>query len=371
MKNKLIAFAVFAVMAGAFEYMRPHNTMPSDLRDGVADFSTDEDFTSALRDIKTKGTPTGNLDIRLVRVKSDARGELAQIVAKVRPSVVKVETKSAIGSGFIVDPSGIVATNAHVIGHMPVGGIVSLHVEGMTEEQKGVVLALGSPEKRDIAFVKILAAKNNWSAITLKHSFDLNIGDRVLALGYPHGLPFTMTSGTISSDPHPREYYTAVQTEAPINPGNSGGPLLAMDGTVVGMNTFIFTKGGGNEGLGFAIASEEIYQALRQYLKLGHIKTSSLGAIISLQREVKAMLPESAAEKAGIMSNDVIVSINGRKIPDTDSFLKQLRAFMPGDKVLVGVLRKDKPIELSVILEAEREMPLMRLAASEAGLLPG
>ena len=368
MKNKVTALALFAIMMSVFAYMRTHNTMPSDFRDAVADFSADEGFTAALSDIKTKDPAASNLDIRPVRAENDAVSEVAKVVAKVRPSVVKVETNYGTGSGFIIDKSGIIATNAHVVNPVKVGGMVDLYIEGQNGPQQGVVIAVGSPKKRDIAFVQIQSPRKDWKALSLKPA--LNIGDQVLAIGYPKGLPFSVSRGIISADTLPEEYFTAVQTDAAINPGNSGGPLLAMDGAVVGMNTFILTKGGGSEGLGFAIVAEEIDRAMKQYRKLGHIKTSSLGAIISLEREVTAMLPGSAAEKAGIMHNDVITRFNGKEISDTNSFLKQLRAFMPEDRVYVGVLRNDKPIEFPVILEAEREMPLMRLATADAEQLP-
>lgn len=347
-------------MAAVFAYTQPRNAIPSDLRDAMAD----NGFTSSLADLPEADAA----DITPAPAGSGTMSAEARLIGLIRPAIVKVSNGYGTGSGFIIDKSGILATNAHVVEPMEAGDTVDLLLEGEPGPVKGTVLAVGSARKRDIALVQIQSLRRDWKTLSLKPS--LPIGAHVLTAGYPRGLPFSISKGIISADPHPKEYFTAIQTDAAINPGNSGGPLLAMDGTVVGMNTYIITKGGGSEGLGFAIVSEEIRRSLQQYFKIGNIKTASLGAIITPEREVRDMLPGAAAEKAGILPKDVIVGINGMGIRDTEVFLKQLRAFMPGDRVNVDILRDNKPLRFPVVLEAEREMPRMRLAIIEADQLP-
>jgi len=359
MRTKTIVVSLFAVLMTAFAYTRPQRHIPSDLRDAMSD-----GFAASLAEMPEADgediapAPAGNVPM----------SEEGRLIARVRPSVVKVLTDYATGSGFIVDKSGILVTNAHVVDSVEAGGTVALMLEGAKTPVKGTVLAVGNPRKRDIALVRIESPGKAWPALSLSPS--LPIGAHVLAAGYPRGLPFSVSRGIISADPSPKEYFTAIQTDAAINPGNSGGPLLSMDGKVVGMNTYIITKGGGSEGLGFAIVSEEIRRSLQQYFKIGNIQTASLGAIITPLRVVRDMLPGAAAEKAGIMPKDVIVGFNGREIDDTEVFLKELRAFMPGDRVSVEVMRDSKRLDLPVVLEAEREMPRMRLAVIEADQLP-
>ena len=359
MKTRTIAISSFAALAALFAWTRPQSQFPTDLRDAMSD-----NFSASLAEMpEADGT-----DIPPARAESGNMSEESKLIEKIRPAIVKVMTGYGTGSGFIIDKSGILATNAHVVAPAEAGDQVDLRLEGASEPLKGTVLAVGSVKKRDIAFVQIESPRKDWKTLTLRPS--LPIGAQVLTAGYPRGLPFSVSRGIISADPSPKEYFTAIQTDAAINPGNSGGPLLGMDGSVVGMNTYIITKGGGSEGLGFAIVSEEIRRSLQQYFKIGNIQTASLGAIITPEREVRDMLPGAAAEKAGILPKDVIVGFNGREINDTEVFLKQLRAFMPGDRVSVDVMRNKERIAVPVVLEAEREMPRMRLAIIEADQLP-
>ncbi|MBI5245862.1 MAG: trypsin-like peptidase domain-containing protein [Elusimicrobia bacterium] len=205
---------------------------------------------------------------------------LAHLTAESKPSVGMIRAGDGTGTGFIVDASGLMITNSHVVLDQGLNGKVKvLFADG--NEYAGVVVALGSmgTEKdpfsgRDLAVIRLPARAKGWPALALGDAAKLREGDMVAMMGYPMGLPFTLTQGVVSGLDHreggikgfPVKF---VQSDASINPGNSGGPLVTMDGTVVGVNTLTFSPSGGSDGLSFSVGVDAVKGFLAEYKKRG------------------------------------------------------------------------------------------------------
>jgi serine protease Do len=276
---------------------------------------------------------------------------------------VVIGRQRAIGSGFIIDPSGYIITNAHVVkGAHHVQVVLPSASEEDTpistlSSQGNIVSAsiVGTAPDVDLAVIKIDA--NNLPALPVARYLNLRQGEMVFAFGSPQGLRNSVTSGIISatarqlSTDSPLFY---IQTDASINPGNSGGPLVNVNGEVVGVNTFILSESGGNEGLGFAISSSIINVSYRQIRKYGHVHraeiglgvqtiTPSLATALNLQRTsgvmISDVLPGSAAEAAGLHIQDVLVSLDGKAVGSVPYFDFRLMTHDSGDKVHLEVLR--------------------------------
>ncbi len=213
--------------------------------------------------------------------------ELANLVASAKPSVVKIEAGRAIGTGFFVDPRGFVVTNFHVVRDVPVGQELAVRVNPGNVRLRAVLVAV--EPSRDLALVLIDSPRRDWPAVTLSPRVPRE-GEFVVAMGYPLGLPFTITRGIVSGlnryhpDAKPKKpvfrrgrrtirverigiAVTYLQTDAAINPGNSGGPLFDWDGNVAGVNTLIFSLGGGSNGLGLSISAADVSGFLDERLR--------------------------------------------------------------------------------------------------------
>src|SRR5216684_101555 len=246
--------------------------------------------------------------------------------------------QKAIGSGFVIDPSGYIVTNAHVV-----KGAQRVQVVLPSGDADGSVVAalstrttvlpariVGVSSELDLAVLKVEAEK--LPALALGTYRKLGQGEIVFAFGSPGGLRNTVTMGVVSAvarQTEPDSPMIYIQTDAPINPGNSGGPLVNADGEVVGVNTFILSQSGGNEGLGFAIPSNVVNIAFRQLRKFGHLHraeigigiqtiTPSMAAALSLPRTygvvVSDVLPGSPAEAAGLQIGDVLGAVAGTPV---------------------------------------------------------
>jgi serine protease Do len=246
----------------------------------------------------------------------------------------------------------------------PVGGFVGVRVPGVPMELKGKVLAVN--HDKDLAFVALPMRPDGkpWPTVPLATS--IREGEKVLAMGYPRGLPFTVSEGVVSGVGHRGNMYVShIQTDAAINPGNSGGPLFNMRGEVLGVNTQIFTMSGGSEGLGFSISAPDVRAALGQFFATGNMATAAMGIIVDLSDPAA---PEagvvveyarwgSAAEAAGIRRGDLIVAIGGRPVTHGGregalEIAALLAKSKPGDKVQITVLREDAPVKLEIELTA-------------------
>ncbi len=278
---------------------------------------------------------------------------------------VRHETQG-LGSGFIVDRDGVVLTNNHVIKDAET---ITVRLSNDREYPAKVV---GRDPRTDIAVVKI--EEHGLTALSLGDSDGIDVGDWVVAIGNPFGLSHTVSAGIISAKGRnkkdvpldPSGYYDFLQTDASINPGNSGGPLLNLNGDVVGINTAI--RGGGAQGIGFAIPINMVKQLLPMLLRDGHITRSALGVRIldvaklpaedrgalKLRDDAKGALiqfatPGGPAANAGLKPGDVIETFEGVPVEGGSLQWKASTAGV-GRPVMLGVSRQGRTFEARVVL---------------------
>ena len=266
----------------------------------------------------------------------------------------------SLGSGFIIDEDGYIATNAHVVNH------ASKVVVRLSDKAEYPAKIIGVDEKTDVALIKIENSKEHLVPVTFGDSNALEVGEWVMAIGSPFGLEQTVTVGVVSAKERvlgAGPYDDFIQTDAAINPGNSGGPLVDADGRVIGINAAISSRSGGNDGIGFAIPINLARGVLDQLRKSGKVERGWLGVSVqSVTPELAESfgLPESAgalvaavsagspAEKAAIERGDVILAFNGTPIQDSHQ-LPALVAQAPiGQQATVTVLRQGKRLEVPV-----------------------
>jgi serine protease Do len=281
----------------------------------------------------------------------------------------------ARGSGFIIDPTGLVVTNNHVI-----HGAQSVEVT-MSDGTRLDAKILGSDPRTDIAVLKVDAG-HPLPYIQLGDSTDVEPGEWVVAMGNPFGLGGSVTAGIVSAlgrDIGDGPYDQFIQVDAPINKGNSGGPLFTQDGKVVGMNTAILSPSGGSVGIGFAIPSNMIKTISAQLEKSGHVTRGYIGVeaqqisptmakAMSLSDRSGALVaqvqPNTPAAEAGLQAGDVIRSVNGTKIDSPRDLAVQVAAVSPGDDAKLDVIRggETKAIDVKV-----RQMPNDETAEAGGG----
>ena len=310
-------------------------------------------------------------------------------------TAVVIGRQRAIGSGFVIDSSGYIVTNAHVVaGAQRVQVVVP---EGMSDGSLQAILAartnivparvVGVAREIDVALLKVENVK--LTPLSLAAYRNVHQGEMVLAFGSPEGLRNTVTLGVVSSvarqtDPDSPMVY--IQTDAPINPGNSGGPLVNVDGEVIGINTFILSQSGGNEGLGFAIPSSVVGVAYQQLRKFGHIHHTQVGigiqtispilaAALNLPRSygviVSDVLPGSPALAAGLRVGDVLLTVDGRLADSVPYVSFRLMSVDAGGKVHIEVLREQQRLAFDVpVVEPPHEMDqIASLADPEKNLV--
>jgi serine protease Do len=288
---------------------------------------------------------------------------------------VVIGRQRAIGSGFVIDPSGYIITNAHVVAGAQRVQVVlpastadgSLQAILSARTNLAPARVVGVARDVDLALLKVENVR--LPALSLAAYRNIHQGEVVLAFGSPEGLRNTVTLGVVSSvarqtDPDSPMVY--IQTDAPINPGNSGGPLVNVDGEVVGINTFILSQSGGNEGLGFAIPSSVVTVAYQQLRKFGHIHRTEIGigiqtitpllaVAMNLPRSygviVSDVLPDSPALVAGVRVGDVLVSVDGRTADSVPYVSFRLMSVDAGNKVHLEVLRGQEHLSFDVPVE--------------------
>ncbi|MGE3804207.1 MAG: Do family serine endopeptidase [Gemmataceae bacterium] len=272
--------------------------------------------------------------------------------------------RSGFGSGVIVDAKGIVLTNYHVV-----AGADEVEVK-LTDGRSFISKDIKGDRKTDLAIVR-LDTKEALPFLPLGDSTNMEIGDRVLAVGAPFGLSGSVTHGIISAKGralHMNMYEDFLQTDAAINPGNSGGPLVNMDGQVIGINTAIKSRTGGFQGVGLAISSNLARKIMDQLIERGSVQRGYLGVQIkSLDAEVARRLgvndgvvvgqvfDGSPAAKAGLKAGDIITSFGGKTV-DTGATLQRVVADQPiGKPVEMKLYRDGKSMNLDVTIEEQPE----------------
>ena len=267
----------------------------------------------------------------------------------------------AVGTGFIIDPSGIVVTNYHVAGKADTITVT------LADGRKLPAKLLGGDEKTDLAVLKVESDKA-LPYVQFGDAGKVRVGQPVMAIGNPFGLGGTVTTGIVSArgrDIQSGPFDDYIQTDAAINRGNSGGPLFDMDGKVIGINTAIYSPTGGSVGLGFAIPASLALPVVDQLKAHGRVERGLLGVQIQpVTDEIASSLslgssngalvaqvePDSAAMKAGIKSGDVIKSVDGKDITNVRELTRTIAAAQPGSTVKVGLMRDGKDMTVSAKL---------------------
>lgn len=326
------------------------------------------------------------------------RGELAddekttvQIFREASPSVVHITTLSrqrdrlnlnileipeGTGTGFIYDDAGHIVTNFHVIRNAQGAKVV------LADNSSWDAKLVGFEPDKDVAVLKIDAPPGRLKKVAIGESKDLQVGQKVFAIGSPFGLDQTLTTGVISGLGREiqsiggRMIEGVIQTDAAINPGNSGGPLLDSAGRLIGVNTMIVSSSGAFSGVGFAVPVDIVNQTVPELIKFGRLEKGSLGVKffddsiarrlgISKGALVDHAVGSGAAEAAGIRSTyideedvihlgDVMVEIAGRPIKTVSDVQKALDGKKPGESVDVAVVRGNKQATVHVKLQAAR-----------------
>jgi S1-C subfamily serine protease len=319
------------------------------------------------------------------------------IYKRVSPSVVNITSTALVfdffygavpqqgqGSGFILDKAGHILTNFHVVA----GANRGIEVQ-LSDKRRFKATVVGSDKTHDLALLQISAP--NLQPVTLADSSQLNVGQKVYAIGNPFGLSGTMTRGIISAirpikSENGAPIEDAIQTDAAINPGNSGGPLLNSNGEVIGINTMIASNGADqSSGIGFAIPINTAKAVLADLTRYGRVRRPSLGIVsyaigpdlasqMGLSADsgvlIQRVIPGGAAQRAGLrggdqqayvgntpimLGGDLIVAIDGQEVADTQDINAIMDKHQAGDTVSVTVLRGRRQMTLKLILGEARE----------------
>jgi Do/DeqQ family serine protease len=338
-------------------------------------------------------------DVRVPSSAGEIRLSFAPVVKRVAPSVVNVyaarvienrvpmfddplfrhffgggreqQVQRSLGSGVIVDPSGLVVTNHHVIEN---ADQVKVSLADKREFEADIVLR---DQHADLAVLRLRDVREPFPAIELGDSDAIEVGDVVMALGNPFGVGQTVTHGIVSAVSRTQvgvtDYGFFIQTDAAINPGNSGGALVDLGGRLVGINTAIFSRSGGSQGIGFAIPVNMVKGVIasaqggspvvrRPWLgaKLQAV-TPDIAESLSLKRPagalVQSVAPGSPAARAGMKRNDLVVSVDGQDVDDANAFDYRFATKPLGGQTVIGVMRGGREVKLTVPLETLPDAP--------------
>jgi serine protease Do len=280
-----------------------------------------------------------------------------------------------VGSGFVLSTDGFIMTNAHVV-----EGADEVIVT-LTDNREYKAKIIGADKRTDVAVVKIEAT--GLVAVKIGDTSRLKVGEWVMAIGSPFGLENTVTAGIVSAKQRETgDYLPFIQTDVAINPGNSGGPLINMRGEVVGINSQIYSRSGGFQGISFAIPIDEAARVSDQLRTNGKVTRGRIGVQIdSVSKEVAEAIglgkPQGAlvrgveagapAEKAGVEPGDIITKFDGKTIEKSSDLPRLVGNIKPGTKSVVTVFRRGASKDLSVLIaEVESEKPARKASAAEA-----
>lgn len=269
------------------------------------------------------------------------------------------DKQASLGSGVIVSPQGYILTNNHVIESAD-----EIEV-ALADGRKVSAKVVGTDPETDIAVIKVDLP--NLPAVTLAQSDQASVGDVVFAIGNPFGVGQTVTMGIISALGRNHlginTFENFIQTDAAINPGNSGGALVDTNGNLLGINTAIYSRTGGNLGIGFAIPVSTIKTVMEGIIENGQVVrgwigvepqdiTPELAESFGMKQKsgiiIAGVLKDGPADKAGIKPGDVLLSINDRGITDTTAMMDFIADIKPAQKITMKILRKSKPLTITV-----------------------
>ena len=282
--------------------------------------------------------------------------------------------QTGLGSGVVMTEDGYILSNNHVVENADEIKVA------FTDGREYPAKVIGKDPKTDIAVLKIDA--NDLPRIEIANSENLEVGDVVLAIGNPFGVGQTVTMGIVSATGRGNiglDYEDFIQTDAAINPGNSGGALIDAEGRLIGINTAILSRTGGNQGIGFAVPVNLARNVMESLVKEGRVVRGFMGVNIqditpALAREfelkdsggalVSGVTPDSPADKGGLQSGDVIIEFNGEPVRDARHLKLEVAQVSPGTRTPVKVLRDGKEKTLEVVL---KEFPQSELSAASGG----
>lgn len=278
--------------------------------------------------------------------------------------------ENSLGSGVIVRPDGLIVTNFHVI-----EGADTIRVV-LSDRREFDAEILREDQQTDLAILKVDTGGEDLPFVELGDSDELEVGDLVLAIGNPFGVGQTVTSGIVSGLARTKvgitDFNFFIQTDAAINPGNSGGALLRMDGTLAGINTAIFSRSGGSQGIGFAVPSNMVRTVIAGAATGDALRRAWLGAkantvsadiaeAIGLERPDGVILsdihPHGPALKAGLQAGDIIVAVEEQPVFDEQGLRFRIATGLVGETTRLKVRRPDRVFEVDLFLEHPPEIP--------------
>ncbi len=295
---------------------------------------------------------------------------------KVNPKLPR-QKQTGMGSGVIINPNGTILTNNHVIED------ADLIKVRLANDKEYIAKIVGTDKLADVAVIKLMDAQSNLPIIPLGNSDLLRIGEWVVAVGNPYGLSQTVTTGIISAKGRKNtginSYENFLQTDAAINPGNSGGALVNLQGELIGINTAIYSRSGGYQGIGFAIPINMAKKIMEDLIRDGEVTRGWLGVSIqSVEKElaealnlqehngalVNGVVANGPAANAGIKSGDVIVKIDNEVIDDASDLLNRVALLNPNSYAAILVNREGKKINFKIKI-AKRDDKKIQVAARD------
>jgi serine protease Do len=365
---KKIAILLLAFVCGAFSQpLFGQSDQDAAARDGAGHAAVLQQYDQAIDEVAERAMQS------VVEIEVSGYGAPEEHNQDQGQQAQPWERQRALGSGVIVDPDGYIMTNNHVVaGALRIRVViapatvelVSGHTRLGNPQRVYEAKLIGTTKYADLALIKIEA--KGLPFIPLPAMYRFRLGQTVVAIGAPEGLDHTVTKGIISAvgrQPEIDRPMVYVQTDAPINPGNSGGPLVDRNGNLVGINTFIFTSGGGSEGLGFAIPEpivRFVYDELKEHGSVPDVTigahaqtiTPALAGGLKLPQDWGVILSDidqgSPAEHAGLKAKDVVTAIDGATIDSLPKYTAFLYVHKRNTPIRMDVLREGKPLTVSV-----------------------
>lgn len=370
----LVSMGLWAKKSSKSEVIEP---LQNDFVEEVKPKQNDNTVSMLLPDftqlVAREGSAVVNIQAMNEPQKSDERAivddplyDLFRRMLPSQPEWGQSDNESAnFGSGVIINKSGYILTNAHVVKDLS-----SIKVT-LTDRREYAAKLIGADDKSDIALLKIEAS--DLPVATLGNSGSLKTGEWVVAIGAPFGFENSVTAGIVSAKNRalPQENYTPfIQTDVAINPGNSGGPLYNLKGEVIGINSQIYSRSGGFMGISFAIPIEVAINVAEQLKATGKVERGQLGIVIQevthdlaksfgLDKPTGALISNvldgSPAQQAGLQVGDIIRSVNGEEVQVSTDLPMTIGALAPGKKITLGIWRKGQEIKVEIVLGSSED----------------